>query len=113
VVFAFPVQAQTPIRISGDSAARNNLAIIDSNTLQSVQWVRGDYVRVEVGLFDKGVFISNNISRFGTVTLALFQSQADTNAPMMLQTVTNGTTYWNSNCSYAAWSNNVPPYTNY
>ena len=66
---------QTAIRISGDSSVRYVPALIDSNTLQSVQWVRGDAVTVEVGLFDRGIFVSNNMSRFASVTLQLYQTQ--------------------------------------
>jgi hypothetical protein len=112
LLFAAVARAQTPIRISGDSSVRSAPIVTDSNTLQSIQWVRGDYLSFEVGLFDRGLFVSNNIARFTNISFAVFQSQNDTNAPMMLLTVTNGTVAWNPNCSYAAWTNGPTGSTN-
>ncbi|MGP8235220.1 MAG: hypothetical protein ACLQVW_07415 [Limisphaerales bacterium] len=111
-LFAVVAQAQTPIRVSGDSSIRSAPIVTDSNSLQSIQWVRGDYLSFEVGLFDRGIFVSNNISRFTNVTFAVFQSQNDTNAPLMLQSVTNGSGLWNANCSLAAWTNGPTGSTN-
>ncbi len=106
--------AQTVIRISGDSAARYNASIIDSNTQQSAEWIRGDYLTVDVGLFDRGNFRSNNINQFSSVTLQIFQGQSDTNGPMMGQSVTNTNQPWfNTNCSLGNWTNYGPAYTNY
>jgi hypothetical protein len=116
LVAASAVHAQTPIRISGDSSIRYNASVMDSNTLQSIQWVRGDTLTFEIGLFDRGRFVSSNISRFTNLTFAVFASQNDTNAPMMLQIVTNaapGTNNgWNTNCALANWTNGPTGSTN-
>jgi hypothetical protein len=95
----------TPIRISGDSSARYVPAEVDSNTMQTVQFVRGDFVTFEVGLFDRGIFRSNTIAQFTNVTLQLFTEQNSTNAPLMAESITNGTANWNTNCQLANWTN--------
>ncbi len=107
--------AQTPIRVSGDSAFRYAPSITDSNTQQSVQFIRGDFTTFDVALFDNGI-LHSNLSRFTSISLAVFGAQNDTNPPQMLLSVTNvlSVPYFNTNTLTAAqWSNNPSGTTNY
>jgi len=107
--------AQTPIRVSGDSAFRYAPSITDSNTQQSVQFIRGDFTTFDVALFDNGI-LHSNLSRFTSISLAVFGAQNDTNPPQMLLSVTNvlSVPYFNTNTLTAAqWSNNPSGSTNY
>src|SRR5208282_3434082 len=107
--------AQTPIRVSGDSAFRYAPSVTDSNTQQSVQFIRGDFTTFDVALFDNGI-LHGNLSRFTSISLAVFGTQNDTNPPQMLLSVTNvlSVPYFNTNTLTAAqWSNNPSGSTNY
>jgi hypothetical protein len=107
---AIKTDAQTQIRLSGDSAIRYNPSILDSNTLNSIQFIRGDFVTFDCGIFDKAVFRSN-LTQFTTATLQIFDTQNSTNSPLMSATVTNGAgtnNGWNPNCQYTNWSSNSP-----
>jgi hypothetical protein len=108
------LSAQTPIRISGDSSVRYCPSIVDSNTSQSVQFVRGDFVTFDVGLFDQGRFRTNNILQFTNITVQIFDTQNSTNAPMMAMSIASSNQPWfNTNLSLANWTNNSPGASNY
>ncbi len=113
--FSLRVSAQTDgtyIRISGDSAVRYPGSATDSNTLEGIQFVRGDFVAFDFALYDRGNYRSN-ISMFATINLQLFAAQNTTNAPILAQSITNGTAFWNGFCPSNNWVSNTPGFTNY
>lgn len=110
-----PSQAQTYIRISGDSAVRAPGGVTDINTGQAIQFIRGDFLNIDFGMFDNGSF-RTNLSYFTNISLGVWSAQNTTNSPLMFQTITNtnaltaGTNgLWNAACTSNNWISNPPP----
>ena len=120
--FVGSLQAQTEgtyLRLSGDSAVRQNYSLIDSNTLEPPAFVNGDFVVIDFGLFDQGEF-RTNLYKYTNITLSVFTAQNTTLPPLMTQTITNtnlltaGTNgLWNTNCNVGNWTSNAPGSTNF
>jgi hypothetical protein len=76
--------APLSIRLLCDQAARFN--IIDINTGAAPVFVRGDNVNFEIGIGMDGV-LQTSLGNVASVTLQLFESENDTNAPLLSQTI--------------------------
>jgi hypothetical protein len=100
-------RAQTPIRIGPDSSVRiYSAGIVDSNTAQTVQFVRGDYVSFELGLFTQGNFLTS-LGRFTNFSLGIWSAQNTATNPLMFQTLTSASNgFWNSAVTSNNWVSN-------
>ncbi|MGD0813366.1 MAG: hypothetical protein ABSA83_07160 [Verrucomicrobiota bacterium] len=73
-----------PIRLFCDLAARNN--VIDLNTSQGAMFYRGDDIEIDIGIGQNEALLTS-LGNLASVTWQLYQSEADTNPPMMSGTV--------------------------
>ena len=94
-----------PIRLFCDLAARNNL--VDLNTSQGPMFYRGDDIEIDIGLGQNGALLTS-LGNVASVTCQLFQSESDTNPPMMSGTVLAAA--MNLGLTQVEWSNNTSPY---
>lgn len=94
-----------PIRLFCDLAARNN--VIDLNTSQGALFYRGDDVEIDIGIGQNGALLTS-LGNVANVTCQVFQSETDTNPPMMSATVLAGG--MNLGLTQTEWTNNTSPY---
>ncbi|MGP8200211.1 MAG: hypothetical protein ACLQU4_11995 [Limisphaerales bacterium] len=94
-----------PIRLFCDLAARNN--VIDLNTSQGAMFYRGDDIEIDIGIGQSGALLTS-LGNLASVTCQLYQSETDTNPPMMSGTVAAAN--MNLGLTQAEWSNNTSPY---
>jgi hypothetical protein len=94
-----------PIRLFCDLAARNN--VIDLNTSQGAMFYRGDDVEIDIGLGQNGALLTS-LGNVDSVTCQIFQSETDTNPPMMSGTVLAAN--MNLGLTQTEWSNNTSPF---
>lgn len=94
-----------PIRLFCDLATRNN--VIDLNTSQGAIFYRGDDVEIDIGIGQNGTLLTS-LGNVSSVTCQIFQSETDSNAPMMSSTVLAAG--MNLGLTQAEWTNNTSPY---
>jgi hypothetical protein len=94
-----------PIRLFCDLAARNN--VIDLNTSQGAMFYRGDDIEIDIGIGQNGALLTS-LGNIASVTCQVFQSETDTNAPMMSGTVPAAS--MNLGLTQSQWSNNTSPF---
>jgi hypothetical protein len=94
-----------PIRLFCDLAARNN--VIDLNTSQGAMFYRGDDMEIDIGIGQNGALLTS-LGNVASVTCQVFQSETDTNAPMMSGTVPAAN--MNLGLTQSQWSNNASPF---
>lgn len=94
-----------PIRLFCDLAARSQ--VIDLNTSQGALFYRGDDIEVDIGLGENGNLLTS-LGNLASVTLQMFQSETDTNPPMMSQTVLAAN--MNLGLTQSQWSNDTAPF---
>jgi hypothetical protein len=94
-----------PIRLFCDLVARAN--VIDLNTSQGGLFYRGDDVEIDIGIGQNGALLTS-LGNVASVTCQLFQSESDSNAPMMSATVP--ATNINTGLTQAQWTNNTAPF---
>jgi hypothetical protein len=94
-----------PIRLFCDLAARNN--VIDLNTSQGAAFYRGDDIEIDIGIGQGGALLTSP-GNIASVTCQVFQSETDTNPPMMSATVPAAN--MNLGLTQSQWSNNTSPF---
>jgi hypothetical protein len=94
-----------PIRLFCDLAARNN--VIDLNTSQGAMFYRGDDIEIDIGIGQNGALLTS-LGNLASVTCQVFQSETDTNPPMMSGTVL--ASGMNLGLTQSQWSNNTSPF---
>jgi hypothetical protein len=94
-----------PIRLFCDLAARNN--VIDLNTSQGAMFYRGDDIEIDIGIGQNGALLTS-LGNVASVTCQIFQSESDTNPPMMSGTVAAAN--MNLGLTQSQWSNNTSPF---
>jgi hypothetical protein len=94
-----------PIRLFCDLAARNN--VIDLNTSQGAMFYRGDDIEIDIGIGQNGALLTS-LGNLASVTCQVFQSETDTNPPMMSGTVP--ASGMNLGLTQSQWSNNTSPF---
>ena len=94
-----------PIRLFCDLAARNNVS--DLNTSQGAMFYRGDDIEIDIGIGQNGALLTS-LGNLASVTCQVFQSETDTNAPMMSGTVLAAN--MNLGLTQSQWTNNTTPF---
>jgi hypothetical protein len=94
-----------PIRLFCDLAARQN--VVDLSTLQAPVFFRGDDIEIDIGIGLNGLLLTS-LSNVASVTCQIFQSENDTNAPMMSGTVLAAA--MNLGLTQPQWTANTSPF---
>ena len=94
-----------PIRLFCDLAARNN--VIDLNTSQGAVFYRGDDIEIDIGIGQNGALLTS-LGNVASVTCQVFQSESDSNPPMMSGSVPAAN--MNLGLTQLQWSNNTSPF---
>jgi hypothetical protein len=94
-----------PIRLFCDLAARGN--VIDLNTSQGAMFYRGDDIEIDIGIGQSGALLTS-LGNLASATCQIFQSETDTNPPMMSGAVAAAS--MNLGLTQSQWSNNTSPY---
>jgi hypothetical protein len=96
-----------PIRLACDQAIRQGFPV-DLNTGQSPVFIRGDDLEFQIGVLQNGNVVTN-WTNVASITLEVYATQNDTNAPMIATNIstTNAVPIFNPNLTQANWTNGV------
>lgn len=75
-----------PIRLFCDLAAP--VSLLDLNRSQPPQFYRGDDIEIDIGIGQNGALLTS-LTNVASVTCQIYESENDTNGPMMSATVTS------------------------
>lgn len=87
-----------PIRLLCDLASRKN--VVDLNTSQGALFYAGDDVEIDIGIGQSNALLTG-LTNIAAITCQIFQSENDTNAPMMSCTVNSG---FNTGLTQVNWN---------
>jgi len=100
-----------PIRLFCDVAAPGNLNDLNRNS-QPPSFYRGDDIEIDIGLGENGSLLtslaSSGAGGVASVTCQLFQTENDTDDPMMSCTVLGSA--MNLSLTQTEWTNNTTPF---